>query len=113
VNIHALSVLEYEAALAVVATHAASPLGAQAVRRLAPSDARAWVEPELRRVDQMVAFLLAFDDWAPPSIPDLRQPIQRLAAEGAAWEGAQLRDAAVVLRTARAVPRALLPRSQE
>ncbi len=97
-NAHALAVLQLDEALRVVAGYASSPLGAEAVRALVPSDARAWVEGELRRVDQMVGFLLRADDWAIPALPDLRNPLRRLAIEGAAWEPAWLRDGAELLR---------------
>lgn len=57
-NQHALVVLQFPEALELVARFAATPLGAGAVRAAEPSDAPAWVETELRRVDQMVGFLL-------------------------------------------------------
>ena len=56
-NRHALHVLEYAEAVELVARYASSALGRDAVRALRPSDALAWVTHELRRVDQMAAFL--------------------------------------------------------
>src|SRR5690606_4124069 len=107
-NAHALSVLQFPEVLELVARFAASPLGAAAVRALGPSDARAWVEAELRRVDQMAALLLATEEWAAPAVPDLRAPLRMLAVEGAVWEGAALRDAGELLRAARDARRTLL-----
>src|SRR5512141_1114257 len=107
-NRHALNVLQFDEALRVVAGYASSPLGAEAVRELAPSDARGWVEAELRRVDQMVGFLLRADDWAIDALPDLRAPLRRLAVEGAAWEPLWLRDGAALLRASRESRRVLL-----
>jgi len=112
-NRHALQVLEFEEALSVVARYAASGPGAEAVRGLEPSDARAWVEPELRRVDQMVAYLLRRPDWGVPGIPDVRLPLRRLGISGFVLEGSALRDAAAMLRSSRAVRRAILPVSEE
>lgn len=100
-NGHALHVLEFERALAAVSRHASTPLGAGSVRELRPSDALAWVEAELRRVDQMVAFLDRNPDWVILAIPDLRLPLQRLAVEGSAWEGRWLRQGADLLASAR------------
>lgn len=112
-NRHALEVLEYPTALAVVAAHASSSLGAEAVRGLEPSDAHAWVEPELRRVEEVASFLRANDAWAPPAIPDLRASLRRLATQGTVWEAPVLRDAGVLLRSARLVRRAVLPAAEE
>ena len=56
-NRHALAVLQFPDALAVIAGSASSSLGAAAVRALTPSNDRAWIERELDRVDQMAAFL--------------------------------------------------------
>lgn len=107
-NRHALQVLQYPEALALVAGFASHPLGAEAVRSLTPSDAPAWIEPELRRVEQMVTYLLRNSDWAVPAIPDLRVPLRRLGLEGSVWEGTELRDAGELLRSARETRRAVL-----
>lgn len=107
-NEHALSVLQLPETLGVVAGYASSPLGAEAVRALTPSDALAWIEPELRRVHQMVGFLLRVDDWAVPALPDLRVPLRKLAVEGSVWEPGALRDAVVLLRSSRETRRVVL-----
>ena len=106
-NRHALQVLQLDEALRVVAGYASSPLGAEAVRALTPSDAAAWVDAELRRVDQMTGFLLRADDWGIPALPDMRAPLRRLAIEGATWEPPWFRDAAELLRSSRETRRAL------
>jgi DNA mismatch repair protein MutS2 len=107
VNAHGLAVLELAEALALVAGHASSELGAAAVRALEPTDARGWIEPELRRVDQMAAFLLRAEEWSPPPVPDVRQPLRRLALEGAVLDGAALRDVGVLLASGRQAREAL------
>ncbi|MGH7482716.1 MAG: DUF1192 family protein, partial [Longimicrobiales bacterium] len=106
-NRHALTVLQYPEALAIVAGHASSALGREAVESLLPSDAAGWIEPELRRVDQMAAFLLRDEEWAIPPIPDLRVPLRRLGVPGTVWEGGWLRDAATLIGSARRARRAL------
>lgn len=100
-NRHALEVLQFREALALVSGYASSELGGMAVRALEPSDAPAWVKEELRRVDQMAAFLLRADDWGMPTIPDLRAALRHLAVEGSVWEGPVLRDAARLLTSSR------------
>ncbi|MBI4543727.1 MAG: endonuclease MutS2, partial [Gemmatimonadetes bacterium] len=112
-NRHALVVLELADALELVARHASGPLGAEAVRRLEPADALAWVEPELKRVDQMVAFLLQDAEWVVPPVPDLRGALRQLALDGSVLDGPALRDCALLLGSARAARRALLPRSAD
>jgi DNA mismatch repair protein MutS2 len=107
-NRHALQVLQFDEALDVVAGNASSALGAAAVRSLEPSDALAWVVEELRRVEQMSAFLLRAQDWGMPAIPDLRGPLRHLAVEGSVWEPAWLRDAAVLLESSAETRQAVL-----
>jgi DNA mismatch repair protein MutS2 len=107
-NQHGLRVIQYPETLDLVAGFASSPLGAEAVRGLVPSALPAWVEQELRRVDQMVSFLLRSEDWVVPALPDLRLALRRLAVAGSVWEGPVLRDAGELLRSARATRRAIL-----
>lgn len=112
-NRHALTVLQFPEALDQVARYASSPLGAEAVRALEPTDALAWVEPELRRVEQMVAFLLRNENWSVPTLPDLRGALRRLGLEGSVWDGPELWDAAVLIRSARGTRRAVLRYAQD
>lgn len=107
-NRHALRVIQFPESLDLVAGYASSSLGAEAVRGFAPSTRLEWIEAELRRVDQMVGFLLRSEDWIVPALPDLRTPLRRLAVEGSVWEGAELRGAAELLHSARATRRALI-----
>jgi DNA mismatch repair protein MutS2 len=112
-NRHALDVLQYPEALAVVAGHASSPLGAEAVRSLAPSDSAAFVADELRRVDEMSAFLFRAQDWQMPTLPDARSALRRLAVEGSVLDGGELRDIAVLLRGSAVSRRALLQHADD
>jgi DNA mismatch repair protein MutS2 len=106
-NAHALEVLQLDEALAIVAGHASSALGAEAVRALRPVDALAWVDEELRRVDQMLGALLRAAEWAVPAIPDLRRALRRLALPGGMLEGAELRDIGELARSAHDTRRVL------
>ncbi len=112
-NRHALQVLQLPEALDLVAGYASSPLGAEAVRALEPSDALAWVDEELRGVDQMVGLLLRVDDFVIPALPDLRGPLRRLALEGSVWEGPWLRDCAELIRSSRETRRTLLQHADD
>jgi DNA mismatch repair protein MutS2 len=100
-NRHALGVLQYSETLRIVARHAASDLGSAAVRNLEPSDSLAWVNDELKRVDQMIGLVMRSEDWAVGSLPDLRAPLRTLAVEGSVWDGPVLRDAALLLNASR------------
>jgi len=104
-NRHAHVVLELEQALEVVAGYAGSDLGKEAVRSLRPSDLVPEIEAELRLVEQAAAFLLRNEGWGVPRIPDLRAPLRQLGAAGSVWTGAALRDAGVLLESARYVRR--------
>jgi DNA mismatch repair protein MutS2 len=107
-NRHALDVLQFPEALAIVAGHASSPLGAEAVRTLHPSDSISFVTDELRRVDQMSAFLFRAQDWQMPPLPDARGALRRLGIGGSVLDAPELRDVAIVLRGASATRRAML-----
>jgi DNA mismatch repair protein MutS2 len=107
-NRHALDVLQLPEALAVVAGHASSALGAAAVRALEPSDSFAFITDELRRVDQMSAFLFRAQDWQMPPIPDARSALRRLGVDGSVLDAAELRDVAILLRGSAATRRAVL-----
>ncbi|HEX8695997.1 MAG TPA: endonuclease MutS2 [Longimicrobium sp.] len=105
-NPHALAVLEYRDALDLVARHASSALGAEAVRALEPSADPGWIEPELTRVEEMRAFLGGDSGWALPAIPDVREPLRRLRVEGSVLDAPQLRAIATLLASSRATRRA-------
>lgn len=107
-NSHALSVLQFPEALGVVASYASSTLGADAVRSLTPSISPNWIETELRRVDEMAAFLLRAEPWGMPAIPNVRAALRKLRVEGSALDGAELRDLAQLLRSSKEVRSAVL-----
>jgi DNA mismatch repair protein MutS2 len=100
-NRHALSVLQFRETLQIIAGHAASDLGAAAVRNLTPSDSPGWIADELKRVDQMIGLVMRAEDWAVSALPDLRAALRTLAVEGSVWEGPTLRDAAQLLHASR------------
>ncbi|HEX5727476.1 MAG TPA: hypothetical protein VFX98_18535, partial [Longimicrobiaceae bacterium] len=111
-NPHALNVLEYREALDLVARHASSPLGAEAVRALAPSADLGWIEPELARVDEMRALLQGDSGWAMPAVPDAREALRKLRVEGSVLEGRAVRDLATLLASSRLVRRAVAPQAE-
>jgi DNA mismatch repair protein MutS2 len=108
-NAHALDVLEYAAALDVVARHASSALGAEAVRALWPDTDEHRVATELRPVAEAMALLTGDEGWALPAVPDLREPLHRLRVEGSVWEPASLAAAATLLTSCRTARRDLHP----
>ena len=107
---HTAAVLELEAALAEVARHAVTSLGAAAVRALRPATTWAEVADRLAAVRELAARWTEDPAWAPPSVPDFGAAWDRLAARGAFWEGAELRDAARLLRASAAARRWLRAR---
>ncbi len=112
-NQHALAALEFDRALDVVATHATSEPGAEAVRALRPVPDAAAVAEELNTVDELVSWLLRDEAWAPPAIPDIADSLGRLAIEASVWSESELIGALRLLVAARWVRRSLLPHSSE
>ena len=111
-NNHALTVLQFPEALAAVAEYASSNLGQAAVRALAPSNERIWIETELRRVEQMATLLVRTEQWAMPRVPDVRAAVRKAAVEGAALDGHELNEVAALLRASKAV-RAVVQKHHE
>ncbi len=108
---HALDALEFGRVLEIVAAYATSEAGAESVRTRRPvNDVRAVAE-ELDVVDEMVSWLIREEEWAPPLIPDLREPVRRLAVQGSVWSQGELTDALRLLKSARSVRRSILPHS--
>ena len=101
VNAHALSVLEYPRALAVVAERATSTLGAARLRALQPSADIPWLEGEHRRVAAVRALVASEAGWAPEPTPDLTEPLARLRIVGTVWSGPELTAGATLLRSSR------------
>jgi len=112
-NEHALRVIQYPEALALVAGQASSRLGAEAIRDARPAKGIEWVRTELRRVEEMGNLLIRMEEPAMPPIPDLRQPLRRLAVDGSVLEGAELYGVGELLRSARALRRLILRYSEE
>ncbi|HUE97522.1 MAG TPA: hypothetical protein VMN39_12750, partial [Longimicrobiaceae bacterium] len=110
---HALEVLEFGAALGVVAGLAASGLGRAAVEGLRPMSSAADVRHDLAFVAEGIALLGGEAGWPMPDLPDLREPLQRLRLEGYGWDGPTLRAGMTLLTAARAVRGALLPRRDD
>ncbi|MGQ0649563.1 MAG: endonuclease MutS2, partial [Gemmatimonadaceae bacterium] len=100
-NLHALSVLQFASVLDVVAEHAASSLGAAAVRDRRPAEDRAASERELTRVTAMRAMVATEQGWAPQAFSDVRPAIAKLRVEGTMLMGTELRDVSQLLRAAR------------
>ena len=111
-NQHALAVVQYPEALGVVAGYASSNLGAQALRAFEPATSKIWIETELRRVEEMAALLVRSEQWAMPRIPDVRAALRKAAVAGAALDGSELNELAVLLHAAKAV-KAVVQRQQE
>src|SRR5690606_26286369 len=61
---------------------------------------------------EMMTLLAADEGWAMPAIPDLREPLRRLRVEGAVWDGAALREAAILMTSSRTAPRNLRPHAE-
>jgi DNA mismatch repair protein MutS2 len=82
-NSHALSVLELDRVLGVVAGHAASEEGARRVRALRPATDRAWIEREQTRVFAVRALVSSEGGWSPAAFPSARRALDRLRVTGA------------------------------
>lgn len=93
-NRHALEVLQYPQTLDIVAGFASSPLGADRVRSLTPSDALIWIDAELSRVDELMRTIRRGPGWVMPAIPDCAAALRRLAAQGSVLDAPELRDVA-------------------
>lgn len=106
-NRHALAVLEFPRVLDEVAARAASELGAERVRQLAPTTDRAWIEREHARIVAMRALKTGEPPWHPEPVPDIRSALERLRIAGLAWSAAELQGAKQLLRSARRTREAL------
>ncbi len=112
-NRHALDALEFDRVLDIVAGYASSELGGAAVRALQPSKHAEVVTAALDQVDEMVSWLIRDESWVPPSIPDVRSPLNRLAVERSALSESELVGVMRLLAAARSVRRSLLPQSSQ
>ncbi len=100
-NQHALVVLEFDAALSLVAGHASSSLGSERVRELRPRNDRAWIEREHARVSAMKAIAEGDASWHPQQLVDARPALSRLRVEGASLSAPELLGMRTLLRASR------------
>ena len=100
-NAHALGVLEFSAALDLVAGYASSPLGAERVRESQPRSDREWIEREHARVAAMRALTESDSPWHPQQIFDIRPALARLRVEGASLSPHDLLSLRGFLRSSR------------
>jgi DNA mismatch repair protein MutS2 len=112
-NEHTLVALEYHRVLQVIAGYATSEPGSEAIRALRPTSDGAAVAAALDEVDEMVSWLIRDESWAPPFIPAIDKPLERLVVEGSVWSEGELAGALRLLRGAREVRRALLPQASQ
>jgi DNA mismatch repair protein MutS2 len=101
VNEHALRVIEFPAALELVAGRASSDLGAARIREATPRSDREWLTREHSRVAAMRGLIEDEAPFAPQVIPDVRAALARLKVEGASLAPAELIVVASLLRSSR------------
>ncbi len=106
-NAHALAVLEFSRVLDLVADRAASALGAERVRTLAPQTDRTWLDAEHTRVGAVRALRDGEHPWHPEPVPDLRAALARLRVAGSRWTADELRQGGQLLRSSRLTREAL------
>jgi DNA mismatch repair protein MutS2 len=96
-----LETLEFPAALARVADHAAGPLGAARVRARRPATDPPAIRDALAQVAELAALLLTDDAIRAAPVPDIADPLDLLAVAGSALEGPALVALGVALGAAR------------
>lgn len=96
----ALRLLEWGPILERIAALAGSEEGKAHVRRLRPWRESGRVDEALRTTDEMVGLLLR-GEWAPPSIPEARATLRRLAVDGSVLEPRELLAIAALLASSR------------
>jgi DNA mismatch repair protein MutS2 len=106
-NAHALRVVEFPAALELVAGKASSSLGAERVRELAPQTERVWLDREHSRVTVARSLIEGDLKWHPQPIGDVRPALARLRVEGASLSSVDLLAISGVLRSSRLTREAL------
>ncbi|MCX7012790.1 MAG: endonuclease MutS2 [Candidatus Sumerlaeota bacterium] len=82
-----LNALEFPALLDVVAQHASSPLGAEAVRALRPAADAVAIREAFRPVEELMAIMAQGLSLPLDPIPDIRPILARLEREGSFVEG--------------------------
>lgn len=107
---HALEVLEFERVLERVAGRASSELGRARVLSLSPRSDRDGIVRELARVVAVVRFREERPNWALGPIPDVREALGRLEAEGVVFEPVELHAVGQLLATSRLLRKEILSR---
>ena len=100
-NAHALGVLEFGAALDLVAGFASSSLGADRVRQSRPRTDRDWIEREHARVSAMRSMTEGEARWRPQQVGDIAPSLSRLRVEGASLSALDLLSLRNFLRATR------------
>jgi len=100
-NTHALGVLEFGAALDLVAGFATSSPGAERVRQSAPRTDRDWIEREHARVSAMRSMTEGEGRWRPQQVFDITSSLSRLRVEGASLSTVDLLAVRNFLRSSR------------
>ena len=98
-----LDTLEFPAALARVAEHAAGPLGAARVRGRRPGADPTLIHDWLAQVAELAALLLTDDAIRAAPVPDITPALDLLAVPGSVLEGSALAEVSIFLGAARAV----------
>ena len=96
-----LETLEFPAALARVAAHAAGPLGAARVMARRPAAEPAAVRAALAQVAELAALLLTEDAIRAEPVPDIAPALELLGVAGSALEGPALFQLGIALAAAR------------
>lgn len=99
----ALDAIEFADALAVIASFAAGPLGAAAIRALGPTSDRQWIAGELARVGEVLAVLRRGLGFDVVPVPELRGALSRLRLDGTVLEIGELAAVRQSLAAARAI----------
>jgi DNA mismatch repair protein MutS2 len=106
-NRHALDVIEFPRALALVAGRATSAPGRDRVLALLPHADRPALEAEHARVEAVRGCLTSEGGWTPQPVPELQAPVARLRVAGAHWSGPELLAGALLLASSRLTREAL------
>ncbi len=110
---HALRSLQFHRVLELIAGEATSDVGAERVRELRPYGEAEAAREALEAADEVTAFLMGDDAWAPPPVPDVRAALERLEVEGALLEGEELQRIGVLLASSRKARTSILRWSSE
>jgi DNA mismatch repair protein MutS2 len=100
-NAHALSVLEFDRVLELLAERTLSPLGRAAVGQLRPVADPVLIEAEHARVTAVRAFVTGTRGWAPEPVYDIGTALERVGVPGAWLEADDLLAVTAVARSSR------------